>query len=60
MRRAASISLTLILGALGGCAALSSRVAYRADPPPDVRVVRVPTTLTHANGQASTLILGVQ
>jgi hypothetical protein len=52
--------LILILGALGGCAALSSRVAYRADPPPDVRVVRVPTTLTHANGQASTLILGVQ
>ena len=60
MRRTASITMTLIFGALGGCAALSSRVADRADPPPDVRIVRVPTSLTTTNGQANTLILGVQ
>jgi hypothetical protein len=60
MRQVASLSLTLILGSLGGCAALSGPVAQRTDPPPDVRIVRVPTTLTHTTGQTSTLILGVQ
>ena len=60
MTRTTLIVLSLALAPLGGCVGASGPVAYRTDPAPGVRTVRVPTVLTGTGGGVSTLILGVQ